>query len=150
MSFVNISTMWITMLTSCPGLTVRPVLLPTCWWSCCWCWWWWPGTVPGGMVWRITASVVPDVVDGGSGVGGGLGAKQLPRLLRVPLLQIIPLVHVTCLEGRRVFSLLLEERLQLQLLLLLEVPTLVILKLLESFLLLLMDNLKSSVRESMV
>ena len=68
----------------------------------------------------------------------------------MPLLQIIPLVHVTCLEGRRVFSLLLEERLQLQLLLLLEVPALVILKLLESFFLLLVDNLKSSVRESMV
>lgn len=93
-------------------------------------------------------SVVPQVGDGGPAVGGGLGSKQLPGLLSVSLLQIIPLVHVASLEGRGLFALLLQERLQLQLLLLFKLPTLIVLEFLHGFFLFLVNNLKSTSHEN--
>ena len=92
--------------------------------------------------------MVPQVGDGWPAVGGCLGSKQLPGLLSVSLLQIIPLVHVSSLEGRCLLPLLLQEGLQLQLLLLFELPALIVLQFLHSFFLFLVNNLKSTSHEN--
>ena len=91
----------------------------------------------------------PQVGQRGPRVGRRLRPEQLPGLLGVALLQIVPLVHVPALQHGRVLPLLLEEGLQLQLLLLLELPRLVVLEFLESFLLFLVNDLESAEHEKM-
>ena len=91
----------------------------------------------------------PQVGQRGPRVGRRLRPEQLPGLLGVALLQIVPLVHVPALQHGRVLPLLLEEGLQLQLLLLLELPRLVVLEFLESFLLFLVNDLESAKHEKM-
>jgi len=102
-----------------------------------------PGTVPGALVAApplMATLVPPEVGHTGPGVGRGLGAKQLPSLLGVSLLQVVQLVGLVVLEACCLLSLLLEEGLKLKLLLLLELPVVVILHFLQFLLLLSMDD----------
>ena len=103
-----------------------------------------PGAVTGALVTACPALalVSPDVGQAGPRAGGGLGSKQLPRLLGVALLQVVPLVGLVVLEAGRLLPLLLEEGLELQLLFLLELPAVIVLQFLQSLLLLFMDDLK--------
>ena len=83
----------------------------------------------------------PHVVDGRSGVGGGLGSEQFPSFLGVSLLQLRPLAPVTILERDRILALSLQEGLELHLLLLFEVPGLIFLVFFKSFFLFFVDIL---------
>ena len=105
---------------------------------------WGPGAVTRTLITACPALalVCPDVSQAGPGAGGGLGSEQLPRLLGVPLLQVVPLVGLVVLEAGRLLPLLLEEGLELQFLFLLELPAFIVLQFLQSLLLLFMDDLK--------
>ena len=105
---------------------------------------WGPGAVTRTLIAAspALALVSPDVGQAGPRAGGGLGSEQLPRLLGVPLLQVVPLVGLVVLEAGRLLPLLLEEGLELQFLFLLELPAFIVLQFLQSLLLLFMDDLK--------
>ena len=101
-----------------------------------------PGTVPRALIAAVSAPLVtPEVGHTRPRVGRGLGAEQLPRLLGVALLQVVPLVGLVVLEARRLLALLLEERLELQFLFLLELPAFIVLQFLHRLLLLFVDDL---------
>ena len=100
-----------------------------------------PGTGAGALL-AAGAPLPPEVAQARPGVGRGLGSEQLPRLLGVSLLEVVPLVHLARLKHRRVLPLLLKEGLQLQLLLLLELPGVIVLQFLHCLLLLFMDDLR--------
>ena len=108
-----------------------------------------PGRAAGARARAPPLLRPPQVGQRGPRVGRRLRPEQLPGLLGVALLQIVPLVHVPALQHGRVLPLLLEEGLQLQLLLLLELPRLVVLEFLESFLLFLVNDLESAEHEKM-
>ena len=105
---------------------------------------WGPGAVTRTLIAACPALalVSPDVSQAGPRAGGRLGAEQLPRLLGVSLLQVVPLVGLVVLEAGRLLPLLLEEGLELQFLFLLELPAFIVLQFLQSLLLLFMDDLK--------
>ena len=67
-----------------------------------------PGTGAGALL-AAGAPLPPEVAQARPGVCRGLGSEQLPRLLGVSLLEVVPLVHLARLKHRRVLPLLLKE-----------------------------------------
>jgi len=100
---------------------------------------WWPRTV--SATGRRGLLLAPHVgYTWTTGLLGGLSEKP-PRLLSLLLLQVVPIVNLSCLEAGRIFPLLLQERLKLKFLLLFKLPRIVLLLLLKMFFLLVMDYL---------